>query len=192
MTPEPMRSGALGLLTTHQAFRRLWAGQAASVLGDRVSGLAMPLAAVLVLRAGAPAMGVLTAAGLLPFLVLSIPVGAWVDRASHRRRLMLWADVARAVLTLTIPLAFVTHHLSLLLLGAVAALSPGSWSRRSARRWRWWPMRLRLPPRPSAWRGWASTSRRACFTRRGMLGGKWGGRQARASVSCGPRLVFVT
>ena len=117
-----MRRGALGLLTTHRAFRRLWAGQAASVLGDRVSGLAMPLAAVLVLRAGAPTMGVLTAAGLLPFLVLSIPVGAWVDRASHRRRLMLWADVARAVLTLTIPLAFVTHHLSLLLLGAVAAL----------------------------------------------------------------------
>ncbi len=117
-----MRRGALDLLRTHQAFRRLWAGQAASVLGDRVSGLALPIAAVLVLRAGAPTMGVLTAAGLLPFLVLSIPVGAWVDRASHRRRLMVWADVARAVLTLTIPLAFVTQHLSLLLLGAVAAL----------------------------------------------------------------------
>ena len=122
MAPEPVRRGALGLLTRNQTFRRLWAGQAGSVLGDRVSGLAMPLTAVLVLHAGASAMGVLTAAGLLPFLVLSLPVGAWVDRRGHRRRLMLWADVARAGLTLTIPLAFVTHYLSLWLLGTVAAL----------------------------------------------------------------------
>lgn len=122
MAPEPVRRGAWGLLTTNLAFRRLWAGQTASVLGDRVSGLAMPLTAVLVLHAGAPTMGLLTAAGLLPFLVLAIPVGAWVDRRGHRRRLMLWADVARAALTLAIPLAFVTHHLSLVVLWVVAAL----------------------------------------------------------------------
>ena len=80
MAPEAARRGAWGLLTKNVVFRRLWADQTASVLGDRVSGLAMPLTAVLVLHASAPPMGLLTAASLLPFLVLAVPVGGWVDR----------------------------------------------------------------------------------------------------------------
>ncbi len=113
--------GPWHLLARGTAFRSLWAGQAASVLGDRVSGLALPLTAVLVLHAGPAAMGILTAANLLPFLVLSLPVGAWVDRRGRRRELMMWADVSRLALTLSIPVAFVAHRLSLAQLWAVAA-----------------------------------------------------------------------
>lgn len=94
-------------------FRLFWTGQTISMLGDQVSALAVPLLAVLVLHADAAQMGLLTAVGLLPSLLLSIPVGAVVDRVGHRRRLMLLSDVARAGLLAWVPLAHAMHLLGL-------------------------------------------------------------------------------
>ena len=42
-------------------------------------------------------MGLLTAAGLLPHLLFSLPAGVWLDRVHRRRRLMIGADLLRAV-----------------------------------------------------------------------------------------------
>jgi MFS family permease len=93
------------LLRRNLEFRRFWAGQTISLFGDQISLLAVPLAAVLVLDAGAAQMGYLTAVGLAPNLLLSLHLGAWVDRQASRRRLMLIADLGRAALLATVPLA---------------------------------------------------------------------------------------
>ena len=51
-------------------------------------------------------MGTLTAVGLLPHLLFSLPAGVWLDRVRSRRRLMIAADLGRAALIASIPLAF--------------------------------------------------------------------------------------
>jgi MFS family permease len=87
-------------------FRRLWAGQTISVFGDEIGRIALPLVAVLVLGADAAQMGLLSAAGLFPHLLLSLPAGVWLDRVHRRRRVMIWADLGRAVLVASVPVAY--------------------------------------------------------------------------------------
>jgi len=93
-----------------------------SLLGDQVSIIALPLTAVLALHATAAQMGALTTAYLLPNLLLSLHAGVWVDRSGRRRQVMLAADVARGLLTVTIPIAFALGHLTWPQLYAVAFL----------------------------------------------------------------------
>jgi MFS family permease len=119
----------------HRApFRNFWLGQSISVLGDQVTLLAIPIVAVLVLHAQPAEMGLLTAAGLLPHLLFSLPAGVWLDRVARRRRLMILVDLARAALIATIPLAFMFNVLSLeqlfvvtFLVGALAVAFDISW-----------------------------------------------------------------
>ena len=85
-----------GLIRSNPDFRRLWTGDAISQLGTQVSALAVPLVAVVTLHATAFEVGVLAAAQYLPFLVIGLPAGAWVDRA-RRRPVMIAADLARAL-----------------------------------------------------------------------------------------------
>lgn len=77
-------------------FRRLWAGQTASQLGEHASLVVLPLFAVLTLDAGAGELGVLRAVGQVPILLLSLFVGAWVD-SWRTRTVMVLTDVGRAV-----------------------------------------------------------------------------------------------
>src|SRR3954466_6869932 len=93
------------LLQRNRPFRDFWLGQTVSLFGDQVSLLAIPLLAALELDAGAAQMGLLTAAALAPNLFFSIHLGAWADRRPRRRELLIAADVGRAPLLLTIPLA---------------------------------------------------------------------------------------
>jgi MFS family permease len=111
------------LLRERRDFRRYWTGQAISLFGDQITLLALPLAAVLVLHAGAAQMGYLGAAELLPNLLFALHAGAWVDRWGHRRRFMIAADLGRAGLLATIPLAYALGMLSLVQLYAVAFLT---------------------------------------------------------------------
>jgi MFS family permease len=89
------------------------------MFGDQISGVALPLAAVLVLHAGAAQMGYLTALEWLPSLLFGLPAGAWVDRRGRRRRTMIAADLGRAVLFASIPAGYVLHLLTLPQLYAV-------------------------------------------------------------------------
>ena len=100
------------LLYRH-AFRNLWLGMTVSVFGDQITLLAIPIIAVLTLNAAPEQMGLLTAAGLLPHLLFSLPAGVWVDRVRRRRRLMVIADLARAVVIGSIAVAFVLNSLTL-------------------------------------------------------------------------------
>ncbi|XLE02091.1 MFS transporter [Streptomyces sp. 184] len=76
-------------------FRRLWAGQTASQLGEHTGLVVLPLIAVLTLDVGAGELGALRAAGQVPILLLALFVGAWVDRW-RTRTVMVWTDVGRA------------------------------------------------------------------------------------------------
>lgn len=104
-------------------FRNFWLAQSISLLGDQVAVLALPLVAVLVLDAGPGQMGLLGAAALFPHLLFSLPAGVWLDRVASRRRVMMAADLGRAALAATIPLAYALDALTLVQLYAVAFLS---------------------------------------------------------------------
>ena len=90
------------------------------MFGDQVSGIAIPLAAVLVLHANAAEMGYLTALVWLPSLLFGLHAGAWVDRRAHRRATMIGADLGRFALLSTLPLGYALHVLTLGQLLAVA------------------------------------------------------------------------
>lgn len=97
----------------HRDFRRFFIGQSASMMGDQFSAVAIPLTAILLLDGGPRDLGLLTAIGLLPSLLLSLPAGSLIDRKGHRRVWMLVADAARATAILTVPLAYFLGSLSL-------------------------------------------------------------------------------
>ena len=107
-------------LWRHRDFVRLWAGETVSVFGSQVTQLALPLAAVLTLRASALQMGFLSAAGMAPWFLFALLVGVWVDRQLRRRWLLVVADLGRAVILLSVPVAAAFHVLSLGQLFAVA------------------------------------------------------------------------
>jgi MFS family permease len=109
-------------LLRERDFRSFWLGQTISVFGDQITLLAIPIVAVLILGADPADMGLLTAAGLLPHLLFSLPAGVWLDRVRRRRRLMILTDIARAAVIAVIPLAFVGGWLSLQLLFLVTFL----------------------------------------------------------------------
>ena len=106
-------------LLRDRVFRRYWSASTISMFGDQISGVALPLAAVLVLHAGAAQMGYLTALEWLPSLLFGLPAGAWVDRRGRRRRTMIAADLGRAALFASIPACYALHVLTLPQLYAV-------------------------------------------------------------------------
>nr|WP_246203788.1 MFS transporter [Streptomyces tailanensis] len=77
-------------------FRRLWVGQTASQLGEHASLVVLPLFAVLTLNASGGQLGVLRAVGQAPILLLSLFVGAWVDRW-RTRTVMVLTDAGRTL-----------------------------------------------------------------------------------------------
>jgi len=94
------------LLRENRTFRRFFAAHSISLVGDQVALIALPLTAVLVLDASAAEMGLLTAAGLFPYLLFSLHAGAWVDRRGERRQKMIAADVGRALIVASVPIAY--------------------------------------------------------------------------------------
>ena len=105
-------------LWLHANFRKLWAGQSASLLGSQIAGIAVPLAAILVLDATAMQMGILAAMGGVPALI-GIYLGVWVDRR-RRAPIVVGADIGRAVLLGLVPVAYLFDFLTMNLLYAVA------------------------------------------------------------------------
>jgi MFS family permease len=94
------------LLRENPRFRRFWLGQSASLLGDQVTVIALPLVAVLVLDASAAQMGYLFAVELAPNLLFSLHAGAWADRRGRKRQIMIATDLGRAALLGSLPLAY--------------------------------------------------------------------------------------
>src|SRR5712692_4415609 len=113
-----MRERFTGLWRDRE-FLKYWTASAISDVGAQITALVIPLIGALTLAASPWEMGVLTAAGSAPALLVGLFAGVWVDRL-RRRPVLIATDVGRAALLLLIPLASVLDVLRIELLCAVA------------------------------------------------------------------------
>src|SRR5947209_3920507 len=103
-------------------FVKLWLGRTVSNFGSGITGIALPLTAVLVLGATPTQMGILGALDGISVLVIGLLAGIWVDRV-RRRPLLIATDLGRAFILGTIPLAALLGVLRIGQLYVVAALA---------------------------------------------------------------------
>ncbi|HVU92924.1 MAG TPA: MFS transporter [Jatrophihabitans sp.] len=103
-------------------FRRLWIGETTSALGSSVTSVALPLVALTTLHAGVFPVSLLSAAAWLPWLLIGLPAGAWVDRLP-RRPVMMACDAASMALFASVPVAAALDALTMTQLLAVALAS---------------------------------------------------------------------
>lgn len=90
-------------LWKHPDFLKVWMGETVSLFGTQITTLALPLTAVLLLKASPQEMGLLTAAGFAPFLLVTLFAGVWLDR-TRKRGVMIGANLGRGLLLALIPL----------------------------------------------------------------------------------------
>lgn len=119
------RHDRAGGLLWHRDFRLLWFGETISGVGTAMAGVAMPLLAVTVLHATTLTVSALVAAGWLPWLLIGLPAGAWVDRLPCRA-VMVSCDVLSAALYASVPAAAWLGVLTIGQLLAVALLGGGA------------------------------------------------------------------
>jgi MFS family permease len=115
-----MVSSRWGGLWRHPDFLRLWGAQIASAFGSRITRTALPIIAILTLRATPVEVAILSALGVAPGVFVGLFAGGRVDR-SAKRPLLIGADLVRAGLILTIPAAAWLGALSMPQLYVVAA-----------------------------------------------------------------------
>ncbi len=106
-------------LWRHRDFLKLWSAETVSLFGSAITQLALPLTAVTILKADATQMGILGAAQFLPFLLIGLFAGVWVDRR-HRRPILIMGDLGRAIVLLSIPIAALIHQITIAQLIIVA------------------------------------------------------------------------
>ena len=99
-------------LWRHGDFRKLWTAATVSVLGSQVTLIAVPYIALTMLHASVFQVSLLAAVEMLPFLLITLPAGAWLDRV-RRRPVLVAADFGRAVVLLSIPVAYVVGAMSI-------------------------------------------------------------------------------
>lgn len=104
------------------AFVRLWTASSVSYVGSFITRTALPLAAIYVLQAGPIEISALRSFELIGWLLVGLVAGAWVDRL-RRRPIMIAADLGRALLLASIPVAAVAGVLTLAQLIIVAFLA---------------------------------------------------------------------
>jgi MFS family permease len=100
-------------LWRHADFLRLWAAQAISAFGSRITRTALPIIAVATLDQPDAVVGLLAAMQLAPGVVLAMLAGGFVDR-SRKRRILIAADLIRGVLVVSLTLAWALGALSML------------------------------------------------------------------------------
>jgi MFS family permease len=111
---------ALPPLWKQREYMLLWSGQVASTLGGSASGIVVPLL-VLAMTGSASAAGIASALGIVPYILLSLPVGVLVDRW-HRQRVMVVCDIGRAIACGVLVVALLLDALSLPLLYTVVVV----------------------------------------------------------------------
>lgn len=108
------------------AFQRVLAASTISTFGSFITRMALPLVAILLLGVDAFGVALVRSMDLIAGLLIGLVAGAWVDRL-RRRPVLVWTDLGRAALLMTIPLAYLGGMLSfaqiLLVALTAAALS---------------------------------------------------------------------
>jgi hypothetical protein len=115
----------VGGLLWQRNFRLLWFGETVSEVGNAMAVVGMPLLAVTVLHASTFMVAALTAAAYLPWLVIGLPAGAWVDRLACRP-LMVGCDVVAVLLYASLPAAAWMGVLTIGQVVVVALLAGGA------------------------------------------------------------------
>lgn len=95
-----------------RSFRLLYTAAVAHDVGFHVGQLAVPVLAVSLLSAGPAQVGLLGALSTAAFLLVGLPAGVWVDRWP-RRSVLVAADLLRAVLVASVPVAWWAGWLSI-------------------------------------------------------------------------------
>ena len=85
-------------------FRLFWAGESISEVGNSVTIVVIPLVAIDTLHTSTFIVTLLTAMVWLPWVVIGVPAGAWVDRLSPRP-VMLACDAVSAAVYASVPVA---------------------------------------------------------------------------------------
>jgi MFS family permease len=83
------------VLLEEPQYRLLFGSQVLSVLGDRVTSVALPFA-VLAVGGDVGDVALTSTAQFLPFVLLAVPAGVWADRWD-RKRILITSDVVRLV-----------------------------------------------------------------------------------------------
>jgi MFS family permease len=100
----------------------LWAAQALSAFGSRITRTAIPVVAINVLAASPMAFAVLSAASYVPQALAGIFASGLVER-TPKRALMIAMDLARFAILIAVPLAAWSGFLGLAILLLVAMLA---------------------------------------------------------------------
>ena len=108
-------------LRRNRDFLRLWTGGAATGLGSSLTALAYPLLALSLTDSTAEA-GLLGLVAMAVGVLMRLPAGVVVDRAPLRR-ILVGADLLRAVATSALAVSLLTGHLTLVQLLVVAAVN---------------------------------------------------------------------
>ena len=115
----PQRPSLTGLWLNSD-FVKLWASQTISVFGTLMG--AISFTAITVLNATPFQMSLIRAGSVAPGLVFSLFAGVWIDRL-RRRPILIIADIGRAMLLGTIPVAYFLGRLHIEHLYVVAVLT---------------------------------------------------------------------
>jgi predicted MFS family arabinose efflux permease len=100
----PATPGRRGGLLRQRNFRLFWTGESISEFGNSVAVVAIPLVAIHTLHTTTFIVTLLTAMAWLPWVVIGVPAGAWVDRLPPRL-VMLASDALSAAAYASIPVA---------------------------------------------------------------------------------------
>lgn len=103
-------------------FLKLWAGQAVSQVGSWITLVGLPLMAAQMLKASPLQMGIMSGVGSAAILLFGLFAGVWADRL-RRRPILIWADLGRAAVLATVPLAALLGRLTMSHLYVVTAAS---------------------------------------------------------------------
>lgn len=93
-----------GGLWRHPDFLRLWGAQIGSAFGSRITRTVLPMVAIGTLGASEAEVGILGALGVAPAILVGSWLGGTVER-SHKRPILIGADLFRAVAVFSIPVA---------------------------------------------------------------------------------------
>ncbi|MEW2626027.1 MFS transporter [Streptomyces sp. NPDC048106] len=114
--------GAASLpLRTNRSFRAYWVGEAVTLAGSSVHGVALPVIAVLELDASPGQVSLLAAAATVPAFDLALPAGVAGGRYP-KKKIMIGTNFAAAAVVSVVPVCWAAGVLSVPVLYAVALL----------------------------------------------------------------------
>jgi MFS family permease len=114
-----------GSLWRHADFLRLWAAQAISAYGSRITRTALPIIAIAMLDQSESVIGLLVTLQLAPGVILALFAGGFVDRG-NKRKILIAADLIRAVAVASLTLSWVVGLLTVAQVIVVGAIVGGA------------------------------------------------------------------